>query len=105
MAKYLYVYHGGKAPETEEEGRRSMAAWMEWLGGMGAKALDPGNPVGVSKTVSATGVADNGGANPSSGYSIVEAASFDEAVEMAKGCPILSDSGGTVEVAEIIPIG
>ena len=36
--------------------------------------VDPGNPVGLSKTVSASGIADNGGANPASGYTIVEAA-------------------------------
>ena len=101
MARFLYVYHGGKMPETEEEGRQSMAAWREWLGGMGARALDPGNPVGKSTTVTPGGVTDNGGANPSSGYTIVEAGSIDEAVEMAKGCPILSNEG-TVEVAQII---
>ena len=103
MARFLYVYHGGKMPETEEEGRRSMAAWRNWLGGMGAQAVDPGNPVGKSKTVTESGVADNGGADPSSGYTIVEAASIDEAVAMAKGCPILANEG-TVEVAEIMPV-
>jgi hypothetical protein len=34
------------------------------------------------------------------GYSIVKAASYDEAVELSKGCPIF-DAGGSVEVREI----
>lgn len=99
MPKFMYIYHGGKAPESPEEGAKVMAAWTAWFEGMGALVVDGGNPAGLSKTVSASGVAEDGGANPVSGYSLVNAADHDAAVEMAKGCPILSD-GGTVEVAE-----
>ncbi len=100
MAKFLYTFHGGKRPETKEEGERVMAAWSAWMGGLGAALADPGGPSGPSMTVTAKGVQNNGGANPVSGYSIVEAASMDEAVAMAKGCPILDD--GTVEITEIL---
>lgn len=99
MPKFMYIYHGGKAPESPEEGAKVMAAWTAWFEGMGAAVVDGGNPAGMSKTVSASGVAEDGGANPVSGYSLVNAADHDAAVEMAKTCPILSD-GGTVEVAE-----
>ncbi len=101
MPKFLFVYHGGQKPDTPAAVDAVMAKWGAWLGGMGAAALDPGNPVGMSKTVSPGSVADNGGANPASGYGIFNAASLDEAVNLAKGCPIL-DSNGTVEVAEIM---
>ena len=53
----------------------------------------------MSKTVSSSGVTDDGGANPLSGYSIISADSIDAACELAKGCPILEH--GTVEVAEV----
>ena len=99
MPKFMYIYHGGKAPESPEEGAKVMAAWTAWFEGMGTAVVDGGNPAGMSKTVSANGVAEDGGANPVSGYSLVNAADHDAAVEMAKTCPILSD-GGTVEVAE-----
>lgn len=99
MPKFMYIYHGGKAPESPEEGAKVMAAWTAWFEGMGAAVVDGGNPAGMSKTVSASGVAEDGGANPVSGYSLVNAADHNVAVEMAKTCPILSD-GGTVEVAE-----
>ena len=56
---------------------------------------------GPSKTVTPSGVADNGGSNPVSGHSVVEAADIDAAIEMAKGCPILHDDG-SVEVAEVL---
>jgi hypothetical protein len=100
MAKYLFVYHGGSVPQSDAEKARVMNAWGEWMGGMGAALLDGGNPVGQSYTVSGKGtVTDNGGANPASGYSLVEAASLTEALAHAKACPILSD-GGSVEVAQ-----
>ena len=64
--------------------------------------LDGGNPVGMSATVLADGsVVDNGGANPTSGYSLIEASDIDDAVAKAKGCPI-RDVGGSIEVAEAL---
>lgn len=101
MAEYILAYHGGSMPDTPEEGAKVMAAWQAWMGGMRENLINPGAPVGMSKTVTATGVVDNGGANPVSGFSIVKADSLEAACEMAAGCPI-NDSGGSVEVAEIM---
>ena len=100
MSNYIFAYHGGKKPGSPEEGAKVMAQWESWLGGLGDALVNPGNPVGMSKTVSARGVTDDGGLNPLSGFSIVRADSMDAALEMAKGCPILD--GGSVEVAEAI---
>lgn len=102
MPKFIFAYHGGGKPETPEEGAKVMAAWEAWLGGMGDACADMGAPVGMSSTVSADGVADNGGANPLSGYSVVSAADMAAACELAKGCPILEGGAGTIEVAEIM---
>ncbi len=99
MAKYIFAYHGGKAPSSPEEGEKVMAQWQAWFGGLGSAVIDGGNPVGMSKTVSGSGVADDGGANPISGFSLVEAADIDAAAAMAKDCPMIAD-GGSVEVAE-----
>jgi len=100
MAKYLFVYHGGKKPQTDTEYTAVMDAWGNWFGSMGAAVIDGGNPVGQSSTVLADGsVAGNGGANPASGYSLIEAGDLDDAIAKAKGCPILK-SGGSVELAE-----
>ena len=102
MAKYLFVYHGGKHPETEEEAAAVMDACGSWMGGMGAAVIDGGNPVGKSTTVHAGGkVTNDGGSNPASGYGLFEAASLEDAIAKAKGCPILG-SGGSVELAEAI---
>jgi len=102
MAKYLFLYHGGSKPEAEEEIAKVMDAWGQWFGSMGSAVVDGGNPVGLSSTVQSDGsVVGNGGSNPASGYSLVEAPSLDEALAKAKACPILS-AGGTVEVAEAL---
>jgi hypothetical protein len=100
MAKYLFVYHGGGKPESKEDMAKVMNAWGQWFGSMGKSVVDGGNPVGASSTVRSNGsIANNGGANPVSGYSLIEASSLDDALAKAKGCPILS-AGGSVEVAE-----
>ena len=100
MARYIFVYHGGKAPSDPAQIEKVMAAWRKWYGGMGDKLLDGGGPAGKSSTVSSAGVADNGGANPVSGFTLIEAPDQAAANRIASGCPILSD-GGSVEVAEI----
>lgn len=101
MPKFLFIYHGGKKPESQSEIDDVMAKWGAWFEALGGDVADHGNPVGPSKTVLSGSIVDNGGANPASGYSIVSAGGVDDAAAKAKGCPIL-DSGGSVEVAEIV---
>ncbi len=102
MSKYLFVYHGGSNPESPEEVAEVLDTWGQWFGTMGSDVIDGGNPVGISSTVQSNGsVVDNGGENPASGYSLIEASDLNEALTRAKECPILS-AGGTVEVAEAI---
>ena len=102
MAKYLFVYHGGKHPETDEEMASVLDAWGQWMESMGAAVIDGGNPVGVSSTVNADGsVSDNGGPKPASGYGLFEASNLDDVIAKARGCPIL-EAGGSVELAEVL---
>ncbi len=103
MAKYLYTYHGGVGMETTEEKMAEvMALWGAWFAELGESIVDGGAPVGRSQTVGGGGaVTEGGGANPATGYTILSAASLDEAVTKAKGCPSLAD-GGSVEVSELI---
>ncbi|MCH7980846.1 MAG: hypothetical protein IID59_05025 [Proteobacteria bacterium] len=102
MAKYLFVYHGGKNPETEAEVAEVLDAWGSWLGSMGAAVIDGGNPVGMSSTINPDGsVTDNGGSNPVSGYGLFEAPDLDDAIAKGRACPILA-AGGSIEVAKAI---
>lgn len=102
MAKYLFVYHGGSRPLSEADAKKVMDAWGKWFGSMGSAVIDGGNPVGKSSTVKADGsLAGDGGTNPASGYSLIEAVNLEEAHRKAQGCPILK-SGGTIEIAQAI---
>ena len=101
MPNYIIAYHGGAKPASPEEGAKHMAKWKAWIDGLGDAAVNPGTPLGKSRIVSADGVSDDGGPNPMSGFSIVQADNIDGAIQMAKKCPFL-DLGGTLEVAEVM---
>ncbi len=101
MSNYVFAYHGGKRPESREEGAKHMAKWKAWVGGLGDAVVNPGTYVGMSRTVSSGGVSDDGGSNPLLGFTIVRADSMDAALEMAKAGPHLG-LGGTLEVAEVM---
>ena len=99
MPHFLFAYHGGKVLEMEQETEAEIANWQGWFDSISESIVDPGNPLGESRTVSHSGVVDDGGSNLLSGYSIVIADDIDDAVAMARVCPILGH--GSVEVAEI----
>ena len=99
MSNYVFVYRGGREPESPEAGAKQMEKWGAWVGGLGDASVNPGSPFGTSKIVSSGGVSDDGGPSPLKGYSVVKANSMDDALKMAKACPFL-DIGGTILVAE-----
>ena len=100
MAKFVYVYAGGRRAETPEAQEQQMQAWGTWLAGLGDTVTDAGAPFGASVTVKSGG-SSAGTASALGGYTIIEAESLDAAAAKADGCPILS-SGGTVEVYEAL---
>lgn len=101
MPEFIFAYHGGKIPKSPEEAEREMAAWGAWFESMGTAVVIPGNPVGQSHTVTRDSVVQDGGANPISGYTVVTADTKDAAIDLAKGCPMVKDGTGSIEVAEI----
>lgn len=102
MQNYLMIYRGGGMPSSEEEGEAEMAQWMEWMGKYEKDLVDPGNPVGQSHSVRKDG-ASEGAVEPAMGYTILRAASLEDAIAAAQSSPH-HNYGGFVEVAEIIPI-
>lgn len=100
MAKYVFAYHGGSAPKSTEDVKKVMDDWGAWFGSLGSAVIDAGNPVGKSSTVQQDGsLVSGGGANPISGYSLIEASTLEDAHKKAKACPILR-AGGTIEIAQ-----
>lgn len=99
MPDYILAYHGGREPESPEEGAKQFERWKAWLADLGDAVVNPGTPLGKSKLVSADGVSDDAGPNALTGFSIVTADNMDAALEMAKACPFVDI--GTLEVAEV----
>jgi hypothetical protein len=100
MAKFLYVYLGGKMETDPKKQKESMDAWMKWFGSLGKAVVDGGNPTTPGKVVSKTGAKAISG-DPITGYSIVQAENLDAALKMAKGSPQLA-VGGQIAVYNIM---
>lgn len=116
MAEYLLIFRGGDAARTEEQKspekwQAHMQKWMQWM----TKITEDGKFVGAQplknagKVVTGTNkVVTDGpfveGKEIVGGYLICKAESFDEAVEMAQGCPVL-EYDGLVEVRELGQMG
>src|SRR4029079_15080800 len=79
MANFLLTFHGGSMPETKEEQDQVMTAWTKWLGALGDKLVDRGNPISNVKTIAPGGSVSDGASNPPSGYTIIKADSLDDA--------------------------
>lgn len=102
MPKFVLAYHGSPKIESKEAGATHMAEWRAWMQGLGDAVVDPGLPVGPSKTILPDGtVTNDGGPNPLSGFTILQADNIDAAIEMAKPCPHMA-VGGSMEIAPAI---
>lgn len=105
MAKYLLLYSGGGMPETEAETAAVMKAWTDWYTQLGSAVADPGNPfTPMAKTIASNGAVRDGAVGVmATGYTILQAASLDEAVMLAKGCPVLM-GGAEISVFETFDV-
>lgn len=92
---------------SPEQMQESMKQWQDWMGGIAAQGkFESTNQLGFEgKTLKANGVITDGPyaevKEIVGGYVIVKAGNIDEAIELAKGCPILL-MGGHVEVRDIM---
>lgn len=97
MPSYILAFRGGM-PKNPEEGQKMMTAWNAWATDLGASLTDPGAGCGKSRFLAAPDREAECPA-PISGYSVVEAANIEAALDIARRNPIFS-LGGTIEVAE-----
>lgn len=102
MPQFIFTYHGGKKPETQEEGQKGMEAWKVWSTSLGSALVNPGTPVGMTKVLQADGVSSDPSPHPLMGFSILEAENMDAALKLLKDCPHLHMFEGTLEVSEMM---
>jgi hypothetical protein len=109
--KYLFLYWGSARMErwepSPEEMQQVFAQWTEWKSKFKANVKDTGDGLKPGGKL----VKDNGqvmdGPLPEmkevvTGYSIVEAESFEEAAKVARACPIFLMPGATVEIRQMM---
>ena len=112
MKEFLLVFRRGGVTAEEkmspEQMQAMMKPWQDWLGGLGAqnKLVTAGNRLEHDgMVVKPGGLVTNGPyvelKETVGGYTIIRAASLEEAAEISKSCPILS-VGGNVEVRMIV---
>src|SRR5215468_10060809 len=110
MNEYMLIFRhmDGAKIASPEQIQIWMKQTMDWIGGIAAQNKYVGGN-GLSfdgaKIVHHKGVVTNGPfgeiKETIGGYITVKADSFEEAVEFAKGCPVLQGEGNTVEVRKI----
>ncbi len=98
MPDILFTYRRPPGPATAGTDADVTAAWMSWFQELGDRLVEPGNPTYESRTVGAPVEGPQLG-----GWSVIRADGLDDAVELAKGCPVLT-AGGSVEVGLITPV-
>lgn len=99
MTNYVLTYHGeAQMPTDPAEIQETMEQWGQWYGMIGDRLVDGGSPFARHWGVGPDGSAVDAPA-ALSGYTVVQAADQDEAIEIAKGCPVLAN-GHTVQVSE-----
>ncbi len=92
------------AETTPEEQAKGMEGWMTWAQKCGDKLLDLGAPLMNGQEIS-----PGGNGKPSNkdvtGYSILQAANYDEAKSLLKGHPHLdANAACSIELYEMMPL-
>ncbi|MCW3094031.1 MAG: transcription initiation protein [Ferruginibacter sp.] len=104
----IFRHEDGHKVASPEQIQIWMQQTRDWMGGIAAQnKLVGGNglPFDEAKVVGHNNLVTNGPfgeiKETIGGYIIVKADAIDEAVEFAKGCPVLQGEGNTVEVRKI----
>ena len=106
----IFRHQDGQKVASPEQLQIWMKQTMDWIGTITAKnkfvggnglLFDDARVVGYKNVVTNGPFGDI--KETIGGYCIVKASSIDEAVEFAKGSPVLQGDGNTVEVRRIYP--
>ncbi|HEY9364672.1 MAG TPA: YciI family protein [Chitinophagaceae bacterium] len=110
MEEYLLImrHEDGKKIASPEQMQIWMKQTMDWIGGIAAQnkfSSGIGLPFEDAKVVRPNNIVTNGPfgdiKETIGGFITVKADSIEEAVEFAKGCPVLQGEGNSVEVRKI----
>jgi hypothetical protein len=97
MPKYILTYHQpkGYVPGSDTD---AMVAWQSYFDRTADHVVDLGQPVFDRRSIGEVGDTTQLG-----GYSIVDAADFDDAMMVAQQCPSVQYGGG-VQIGELADV-
>lgn len=108
MVKYMLIYRDSaepRNPPSPEEMQGFLAMWGQWFEKFATNIVDGGDgllPTG--RVLKPDGVVSDGpyveAKEMIGGYSVVQAASYEDAVAIARECPI-AKIGGAIEIREL----
>ena len=110
MEEFVLImrHQDGKKLASPEQMQTWMKQTIDWIAGIAAQnkfVSGTGLPFEDARVVRPNNVVTNGPfgeiKETIGGYIIVKANSVDEAVELAKGCPVLHGEGNSMEVRKI----
>jgi hypothetical protein len=113
MSEFVFLFRATEAEQREamgtpEHAQRSLQSWLAWIRDLEAKGhlKNPGQPLELTGKVvrgKTKLVTDGPYAEAKDlvlGFIVVEARDMAEAVELAKGCPMV-EGGGSVEIRPV----
>ncbi len=112
MAAFMFLFRGAPPRnDSPEQLQQQVKKWMDWFDGLARSGaykgqgapLEQGGKVihGARRAVSDGPYAE--AKDLVGGYAVVDAASLDAAIELARGCPIF-ERDGAVEVRPVRPM-
>ena len=110
MQEFILImrHQDGSKVASPDQMQEWMKQTMDWIGGIAAQnkfVSGTGLPFDGAKVVQSNKMVTNGPfgdiKETIGGFIIVKAESIDEAVEFAKGSPVLQGEGNTIEVRKV----
>jgi hypothetical protein len=90
------------ANSTPEQMKAGMAIWQAWQDKADSAILDVGAPLDHLHTVTAKGSAE--GKSTITGYTLLQAASMEEAIRLMEGHPHFHVPNASIEILESVPM-
>jgi len=109
MEKFMLIFHGGQPSNASpEEMQASMGKWMAWIDKLAVdsryasgEALLPGGKLIKGSVTKATDGPFTEGKELVGGYFIVNAADYNDAINLCEGYPDF-ESGGSIQLRQVM---
>lgn len=108
MEKFIYLFRGGMSAVSPEAMQNQMQKWIAWIDKLSkdgkylaGEPLLPGGKKVAGSNMAVTDGAFMEGKEVIGGFFMINAASYEEAVELAKEYPDYNN-GGTVEIRQVM---